>query len=66
MSNLFFILMGLAMLAVLASLALGIGAMARGGEAGRKYSNKMMQARVMLQGAALVFFALAVAAQSWQ
>ncbi len=60
MANLFFILMLLAMLAVLASLVLGIFVMAKGGETSKKYSNKLMQARVTLQGIAILLFALAV------
>jgi len=49
-----------AMLAVVASLVLGVFAMAKGGETSKKYSNKMMQARIMLQGIALLLFALAM------
>lgn len=59
MSNIFFILMIVAMIAVLASLGLGLFAMVRGGEFNKKYSNRLMQARVMLQGLALAFFVLA-------
>lgn len=36
----------------------GIALMARGGELNRKYGNKMMVARVVLQGAALAMLAL--------
>ena len=53
----------LAMLAVVVSLVLGIFAMTRGGEADRKRSNKLMQARVTLQGVALLLFVLAVMSQ---
>lgn len=60
MSNIFAILMIPAMLAVVASLVLGVFAMAKGGETSKKYSNKMMQARIMLQGIALLLFALAM------
>lgn len=45
-------LIGLMMATVLV-LVIGIGLMARGGEANEKYGNKMMVARVALQGAAL-------------
>jgi hypothetical protein len=41
------------MLATVVVLVIGIVLMARGGEANRKYGNKMMVARVALQGAAL-------------
>ena len=58
--NIFFVLMGIAMLAVVASLVLGIFVMAKGGETSRKYSNKLMQARVTLQGIALLLFAMAI------
>lgn len=61
--NLFSILMILAMIAVLASLALGLGVMIKGGETSKKYSNKLMQARVTLQGIALLLFVLAVLSQ---
>lgn len=46
------LLIGL-MLATAAVLVTGIVLMARGGEANRKYGNKLMVARVALQGAAL-------------
>jgi hypothetical protein len=45
-------LIGLMMATVLV-LVIGIGLMARGGEANEKYGNRMMVARVALQGAAL-------------
>lgn len=59
MSNVFFILMFAAMAAVLAVLAIGIVSMVRGGPFNEKYGNRLMQARVTLQGLALAFFALA-------
>ncbi len=62
MSTLFFILMVLTMLAVLASLFIGVFGMAKGGEFNRKYGNKLMQARIYLQGGALILFILAVVA----
>ena len=52
--------MVLAMVAVLASLFGGLIAMARGGELNQKYGNRFMRWRVMLQGLALLFFAIAV------
>lgn len=49
----------LAGLAVVGVLALGLFSMAKGGEFNKKYGNKLMQARVMLQGLALLMLALA-------
>ena len=49
-----------AMVAVLASLVVGIVSMAKGGEFNKKYGNRLMRTRVTLQGVALVFFMLAV------
>ncbi len=63
MSNLFFILMAIALLAVLSSLAMGLFVMVKGGETSKKYSNKLMQARITLQGLALLIFALALLTQ---
>lgn len=60
MSTVFFVLMACAAVAVLASLFIGVGAMAKGGETSKKYSQKMMRARVILQGLALLFFVLAM------
>ena len=50
----FFILIGLACLAVLAVLALGIGTFAKGGEFNRKYANKIMRLRLLLQFVAVI------------
>ncbi len=61
MSNLFFALMLIAMLLTLVSLGVGMGGMAKGGAFNKKYGNKLMQARIYMQGAAIVFFLLAVA-----
>ena len=60
MSGFFFIAMVIAMLLALGSLIVGIVSMARGGEFNKKYGNKLMQARVYMQGIALVLFALAM------
>jgi hypothetical protein len=60
MSQIFFILMLVAMLAVVASLFAGIITMARGGETGPRHSNRLMRWRVILQGVALLFFSLAL------
>ncbi len=55
----FFILALLAMLSVVGVLVVGIFSMVKGGEFNKKYGNKLMQARVYLQGLALVLLALA-------
>jgi hypothetical protein len=60
MSTFFFILMFVAMAAVLGVLAVGLFSLANGGEFNRKYGNKLMRVRVMLQGLALLLFAAAV------
>jgi hypothetical protein len=57
--NTAFLLAILAMLAVLGVLALGLFSMVKGGEFNKKYGNKLMQARVILQGLALALLALA-------
>jgi hypothetical protein len=49
-----------ALLAVVAVLFAGLFAMAKGGEFNRKYGNKLMRWRVVLQGSAIILFALAV------
>lgn len=53
-------LMILTMIAVLGTLVIGVLGMARGGEFNRKYGNKLMQLRVMLQAGALICFVLAL------
>ncbi|MCE3005795.1 MAG: HIG1 domain-containing protein [Rickettsiales bacterium] len=50
------VLMGLTALV----LIVGIGLMARGGEANRKYGNKLMALRVVMQSLTLAAFALFV------
>lgn len=54
------ILIIIASLSVLLVLFLGLFAMAKGGEFNKKYSNKLMQLRVILQAVALVLFAIAL------
>ncbi len=44
---------------VVASLLLGIGAMAKGSEKAHRLSNKMMQMRVFFQGLTIAFLLLA-------
>lgn len=58
----FFVLMIIAMLAALGALIIGVFGMAKGGAFNKKYGNKLMRARVILQGAALGLFVLAVLA----
>ena len=59
MSGFLIVCMIIAMLSAAGALFLGLFSMVKGGEFNKKYSNKLMQARVMLQGAALLFLALA-------
>ena len=59
MSSFFTICMVVAMAAVLGILVLGIVSMAKGGTFNKKYGNRLMRARVILQGLALAMFALA-------
>ena len=59
MNSFAIIALALAMLSVLAVLGLGVFAMVRGGDFNRKHGNKLMQARVGLQGLALAMLALA-------
>ncbi len=47
-----------AMLATLGVLFFGIFTMARGGDFNREYSNRIMRARIVLQGLALLLFAV--------
>lgn len=61
MESFFFIMTLVTMLAVVITLAAGLILMSRGGEKNKKYGNRLMQARVMLQGLAIVFFMLAIA-----
>ena len=56
MESLLVFLIPIAMLATLAVLGLGVFQMIRGGDPRR--SNKLMQSRVILQGIALLLFAL--------
>ena len=59
MSLFFLITSLLAALAVLAVLVIGVVSMIKDGEFNKKYGNKLMQARVILQGVALGLLALA-------
>lgn len=63
MSNMFSVLMILAIVAVFISLSLGLFTMAKGGEFAKKYSNKLMRVRIGLQATALLFFVLAISSR---
>jgi membrane protein implicated in regulation of membrane protease activity len=52
------ILMFLALGLTLLVLFVGIGAFAMGGKFNQKYSNKLMRARVLIQGIAILLFAV--------
>jgi uncharacterized membrane protein affecting hemolysin expression len=56
----FFFLIIFACLAVLAVLALGIGTFAKGGDFNKKYANKIMRLRVLLQFIAVILIMLFV------
>ena len=60
MDGVFAVLLGIALLLTLAVLFAGVITMGRGGEFNKKYGNKLMRWRVMLQGVAVVFFILAM------
>jgi len=60
MSDLFFALTVLSMLIVVGILAVGMTAMAKGGDFNKKYGNKLMRLRVLMQGVALLFLALTI------
>lgn len=55
--------MVIAMVLVVVSLVVGMAGMIKGGEFNKKYGNKLMRARVTLQGIALGLFVLAVWSQ---
>ena len=59
MNTLSLIALFTAMTAVLAVMGIGIFSMVKSGEFNKKYGNKLMQARVVLQGLALGLLALA-------
>ena len=59
MNSFLSIVIGIALAAVLAVLAVGVVAMLRGGDFNRKYGNKLMRARVAAQALAIALvFAL--------
>lgn len=60
----FFVVLGLiSMGGVVISLFTGLFAMSRGGDKNHQVSNKMMRARIWLQGLTLLFFILATVAR---
>lgn len=54
MSSIFFILVIVTCLVVLIILMFGIGSFAKGGNFGRKYSNKLMRWRIIAQAVAVL------------
>ncbi len=58
MEKLFSYLVGIVMAAVLVVLVIGVASMFRGGAFNRKYANKLMRLRVLLQALALLLFAI--------
>jgi hypothetical protein len=64
MHNLFNILIPAVLLAVLATLGVGIYALFRGGDFGRSYSNKLMRLRVLLQFIAVLVLCAGMWAKS--
>lgn len=60
MSSVAFVLFIVAAITTLCVLFAGLFVMARGGEANRKYGNKLMRWRIMAQAVALVLFAIAM------
>ena len=62
MNTVFLILLIIAMAMTLCVLFASVITMGRGGEFNRKYGNKLMRARVVLQGVAIVIFVVAMLA----
>jgi Hypoxia induced protein conserved region len=58
MSGFIVVLLVVAMFATLGVLLVGVFGMARGGEFNRRYSNKLMRARIVCQAVALLLFAI--------
>jgi Hypoxia induced protein conserved region len=56
MSGFLFVLLMIAMAGTLIVLFAGLFVMARGGEFNKRYGNKLMRMRVMMQGAAILLF----------
>jgi hypothetical protein len=51
------------MAATVAVLAVGIISMVRGGEFNRKYGNRLMRARVILQGLTIILFLIMISSR---
>ena len=64
MNTLFFTVTVICLFAVAAVMAVGMYSMTKGGEFNKKYGNKLMRARIYLQGLTLLFFALALLTQT--
>ena len=64
MNMIFFTLMLVSMGLTLVALTAGIILMGKGGDANIAYGNKLMRARVILQGVSLAFFALTILTSS--
>ena len=60
LSDPLFIIVAIAVLAVLAILMFGIGGFARGGDFNRKHANKVMRWRIIAQAVAIVLVLLFV------
>jgi hypothetical protein len=60
MREILFILLGVVLVAVAATLALGFYSLFRGGEFARRWSNKLMRLRIILQFTAIVVLAAVV------
>ncbi|MEX2199978.1 MAG: twin transmembrane helix small protein [Dongiaceae bacterium] len=58
MSNFLLVLVGIGLVATLATLFIGVFSMGRGGDFNKRNSNKLMRLRVILQGATVVVFVL--------
>jgi hypothetical protein len=58
MSNFLLVLVGIGLVATLATLFVGVFSMGRGGDFNKRNSNKLMRLRVVLQGATVVVFVL--------
>lgn len=58
MTNLIPVLIVFSLIALVGVLGVGLFAMAKGGDFNKKYGNKLMQLRVVLQGLALLLLAV--------
>lgn len=58
MSSFLLVLVGIGLVATLATLFIGVFSMGRGGEFNKRNSNRLMRLRVILQGATVVVFVL--------